>query len=52
MEKKTTKKTPAAKKPAAPKAKAAPKKAAAHYQKMQRRYSDRLYHREHEVAAK
>ncbi len=29
-----------------------PKKAAAHYQKMQRHYGDRLYHREHEVAAK
>ncbi len=29
-----------------------PRKAAAYYQKMQRRYADRLYHREHEVAAK
>jgi len=29
-----------------------PRKAAAYYQKMQRRYADRLYRRDHEVTAK
>ncbi|HEY3854913.1 MAG TPA: hypothetical protein VGO67_11010 [Verrucomicrobiae bacterium] len=29
-----------------------PRKAAAYYQKMQRRYSDRLYRRDHDVTAK
>ncbi len=29
-----------------------PRKAAAYYQKMQRRYADRLYRRDHEVSAK
>jgi hypothetical protein len=29
-----------------------PREAAAYYQKMQRRYADRLYRRDHEVSAK
>jgi hypothetical protein len=29
-----------------------PRKAAAYYQKMQQRYADRLYRRDHEVATK
>jgi hypothetical protein len=29
-----------------------PRKAATYYQKMQRRYADRLYRRDHEVSAK
>jgi hypothetical protein len=29
-----------------------PRKAAAYYQKMQRRYAGRIYHRDHEAAGK